>query len=337
MSIDKVYHSFQGFEQLRAQARENSEEALPEVARQFETIFVQMMLKAMRDTIPEGGLFESDQMDFYEGMFDQQISLNISNGKGIGLAKVIERQMSRMNGSDQASASTANDDAEKALKMPQRSPFPNLTSIMLSRGINAQEGSDSGTELNSLDKDAESLKNLVSEHIKQFNPANPQAFTDELRPYARNAAIRLGVSENLLIAQAALETGWGQKVIKSEDGSSSFNLFGIKAGGGWQGDKASTSTLEYRVGIAQRERADFRVYKSLGHAFEDYADFLQSNPRYSNVLEAKTDSAYAQGLQDSGYATDPKYAEKILSVKQRLDQIMTTAQARTAQGESVRL
>lgn len=316
----QVYHSFDGFEQMRAQARDGDSEALSGAAKQLESVFVQMMLKAMRDTVPEGGLFESEKSDFYEGMFDQQISLNIANGKGIGLAEVIERQMSGMQGG--APAGDAPQDEQRApLTMPVRSPFAALTSANRPLAIDSQR--DNSALLNRANE-----QQVSSPTAGNWAPASPEAFADELRPYAQRAAEKLGVSENLLIAQAALETGWGQKVMPRNEGGSSFNLFGIKANASWQGDKASTATLEYRDGVALRERADFRAYTSLQQSFDDYVSFVSEQPRYSEALNASDDKSYVEALQQSGYATDPAYAEKILAVKQRLDRAETTILAK---------
>ncbi|PCJ35228.1 MAG: flagellar assembly peptidoglycan hydrolase FlgJ [Cellvibrionales bacterium] len=322
-SAQQIYHSFSGFEQMRAQARDGDSEALSGAAKQFESVFVQMMLKAMRDTVPEGGLFESEQSDFYEGMFDQQISLNIANGKGIGLAEVIERQLKGMQAGATAD-SESEEGARSPLQMPVRSPFAALgrpSAIDQSR-----------VKAEFVQQGAEQARSQVSAN---WSPASPQAFADELRPYAQRAAAKLGVSENLLIAQAALETGWGQKVMPRNDGGSSFNLFGIKANASWQGDKASTATLEYRDGIARRERAEFRAYASLEQSFDDYVTFLREQPRYSDALKAVDDQGFAEALQRSGYATDPAYAEKILAVKQRLDRVEPTTLAKglTVNGE----
>ncbi len=309
VAAQQVYHSFQGFEQMRAQARSGDSEALSGAAKQFESVFVQMMLKAMRDTVPEGGLFDSETSDFYEGMFDQQISLNIANGKGIGLAHVIERQMSGMQRGVPADHAT------------ERSPFVALSSANRPLAIEPHH-------INSQLLNPANEKPVSSLGAEDWAPVSPEAFADELRPYAQRAAKKLGVSENLLIAQAALETGWGQKVMPRNEGGSSFNLFGIKVNANWEGDKASTATLEYRDGIAQRERADFRAYASLQQSFDDYVSFISEQPRYSEALNASDDKGYVETLQLSGYATDPAYAEKILAVKQRLDRNETNILAK---------
>ena len=320
VAAQQVYHSFEGFEQMRAQARNGDSEALSGAAKQFESVFVQMMLKAMRDTVPEGGLFESEQSDFYEGMFDQQISLNIANGKGIGLAEVIERQMSGIQGGTPA-GHAAEDEQRAPLHVPERSPFAALTSANRPLALDPHR-------VNSGLLNRENERQVSSSRADNWMPVSPEAFADELRPYAQRAAEKLGVSENLLIAQAALETGWGQKVMQRNEGGSSFNLFGIKANASWQGEKASTATLEYRDGVALRERADFRAYASLQQSFDDYVNFISEQPRYSEALDASDDKGYAEALQQSGYATDPAYAEKILAVKQRLDRNETSVLAK---------
>lgn len=324
VAAQQVYHSFEGFEQMRAQARNGDSEALSGAARQFESVFVQMMLKAMRDTVPEGGLFDSEQSDFYEGMFDQQISLNIANGKGIGLAEVIERQMSGVQGGAGA-GNAAGDEQRAPLKVPERSPFAALTSANHPLAIDLHR-------INSELLNRANGQQANASRADNWAPVSPEAFADELRPYAQRAAESLGVSENLLIAQAALETGWGQKVMPRNEGGSSFNLFGIKANASWQGEKASTATLEYRDGVALRERADFRAYSSLQQSFDDYVSFVSEQPRYSEALNASDDKHYVEALQQNGYATDPAYAEKILAVKQRLDRDETTILAKGLTG-----
>jgi flagellar protein FlgJ len=157
-----------------------------------------------------------------------------------------------------------------------------------------------------------------SQPVADWRPENPQQFVEDLWPHARRAANELGVKPGVLIAQAALESGWGKHQIRFDDERPSFNLFGIKADGRWDGDRVGVSTLEYRDGVARRERAEFRAYDSLGAAFDDYVDFIQSNPRYGEALAAAgSEQGYVQGLARAGYATDPRYADKILSILER--------------------
>lgn len=150
-----------------------------------------------------------------------------------------------------------------------------------------------------------------------FKPENPAQFVEQLRPHAQATAARLGVDPDALIAQAALETGWGEKMLRDSQGRASFNLFNIKAHN-WQGPSVGTRTLEFDGDTAKMESARFRAYGSLQEAFDDYANFLQNNPRYENALAVGADpAAYAEGLQAAGYATDPRYAAKIQSLLQR--------------------
>ena len=147
--------------------------------------------------------------------------------------------------------------------------------------------------------------------------ASPQEFVKKLLPAARQSAKLLGLDPLALVAQAALETGWGQRMIKTAQGANSFNLFGIKANNGWQGDTAVVSTLEYNQGVAQKELARFRAYRSPEQSLADYVDFIRTSPRYQDAVAASSDSkAYFEQLQAAGYATDPAYAEKIMAVYQ---------------------
>jgi flagellar protein FlgJ len=141
---------------------------------------------------------------------------------------------------------------------------------------------------------------------------SPAEFVQQLWPMAKQAADRIGVSPEVILSQAALETGWGKHVIKQANGESSHNLFNIKADSRWTGEKASVSTLEYRHGVAAKEQANFRSYDSYQQSFDDYVDFLQTQPRYQNALDNASDpEKFVEELHKSGYATDPDYADKI--------------------------
>jgi flagellar protein FlgJ len=140
-------------------------------------------------------------------------------------------------------------------------------------------------------------------------------FVQDVWPHARRTAARLNVAPEAIVAQAALETGWGQRVMRRGDGISSNNLFGIKAGSNWQGDRISKLTLEYESGIAARQVEHFRSYSNIAETFDDYADLIEGQPRYAAVIGSGGDiDGFAQAIQESGYATDPQYAKKIMSV-----------------------
>ena len=274
--MQQVYTDFSGLAALRARAREDQGAALDQVARQFESLFLQMMLKSMRDASFGGGLMDSKQSEMYRDMFDKQIAMDMSQGEGIGLADVLKRQLG-------AGISMAHSDLapEDYLGMP----------------IVAQPKAATGAA----PSDAPALLD-----------GSPEAFLDKLWPAAEEAAAKLQLAPEALLAQAALETGWGRHVMRHHSGDSSHNLFGIKADSRWQGEKVRVSTLEYRDGVPLKTRANFRAYSSFEDSFRDYVDFVQRNPRYRDALDKTQDAkAYFGALQQAGYATDPAYAEKI--------------------------
>jgi flagellar protein FlgJ len=155
---------------------------------------------------------------------------------------------------------------------------------------------------------------LPAAPVRNWRPGNQQEFVAELWPHAESAARKLGVDPKVLLAQAALETGWGQHIMQRRDGASSHNLFGIKADGRWSGDQVSHRTVEFRHGVLQREQASFRAYASPGHSLADYAEFIRNNPRYEDALGSDDPRRYVMELQRAGYATDPAYGRKIMNI-----------------------
>lgn len=290
----------QGLASLRSHARGAPGAAISEVAGQFESLFVQMMLKSMRDATVDGGLFDSSQLDTYQQMFDQQISLELSQQGGIGLAEILVAQLG---GGAQAEPVIDEVGSVQPLVSLERPPLrvqqdvPGLIPPAAER---------------------QSVVRAVSATRQDGLATSPEEFIQAVWDDAVVAAGELGLDPAVLVAQSALETGWGKKVIQAADGSSSFNLFGIKVGNGWQGDSSIVNTMEFRDGLAALEKAAFRVYDSLSSAFKDYVSFLKNNPRYQGALEKVSDSkAFLTELQQAGYATDPKYAEKILGILER--------------------
>ncbi len=281
-SSARVFTHMQGLSQLKLAAKNNEEASLQETAKQFESLFIQMMLKSMRDASLQSDLFGSDQMQFHMDMFDKQLSLELGARKSLGIAEMLVRQLGR----DQDKPSSASPFSE--MIQPLRSEQP-ATSI--------REKADQSDSF-----------------------AGPLEFIERLRPLAEQTAEKLGVNAEALIAQAALETGWGQKIIHDTNGNSSHNLFGIKAHSDWQGHRVSVNTLEFEDGTMEKTRAEFRAYDSYAESFDDYARFLQSNPRYQSALdETENSEAYISALQTAGYATDPQYAEKIIDIMRRYE------------------
>jgi len=309
---------FNQFSTLRVAAENNDPEVLREVAGQFEALFVQTVLKNMREaSLGDPLLGDSNQHEMYQGMLDQQLALEMSSGKGIGLAEMLVRQLGGDSGdsidSSQRSQSgyslTETRSSQQGYNLsplftaPKSYPLPDTGSIQ--RGFQLPESS-SGQK---------SYPLPVSSPIGALHKpgwSDAESFARDVWPHAERAAARLNVAPEAIVAQAALETGWGKHVPQRHDGSSSFNLFGIKANNGWSGDKVSKATLEFKQGVPRPEIAQFRAYNDMAATFADYSEMLMRNPRYQSVSDHGSDIAgFAQALQSSGYATDPAYAQKL--------------------------
>ncbi len=310
MPSASIYTNMDGLTALKARASEDAQSSLDEVARQFESLFMQQMLKSMRQASLGEGLMDSEQSLFYRDMYDQQLSLHLAESGGIGLADVIKRQLG---GADEAGANgtlpvKSIEDYRRlamALKMystPERDNVRTGEAAGLPGVTEVEQGIPAASKASGVD---------------QPDPRHwsPEEFVENLWPWATEAAGLIGLKPQALLAQAALETGWGKKLIRSADGAPANNLFGIKADRRWEGDRVSVNTLEYEADMAVKKRAYFRSYDSLRDSFHDYVDFLQSNPRYGQALGSTQDSAaYFTELQRAGYATDPNYAKKINAV-----------------------
>ncbi len=301
-----VYTDLQGLNRLRLAARAQDPEAVGEVARQFEGLFVQMMLKEMRNTGFDEALFGSHQMRMYQEMYDQQIALEVTRGKGIGLAAVIERQISRQLGLQGDSASAA--------------PVSPLRQLYEERPFGVPAGRNpappgKGQAMEPVRRAVETVREAVETRELPDRFGSPAQFVEALMPLAESAGRRLGVDPRLLLAQAALETGWGEHLIRDPDGSNSHNLFGIKAGADWEGERVRVASLEHLGGRARKQVSEFRAYSSYADSFADYVAFLQSRPWYREALAGAADPArFIRELQRAGYATDPNYADKVLTL-----------------------
>lgn len=321
----RVFTDVKGLESLKKGAREDDPEALKEVARQFEAMMVQMIMKNARQSnelLSKDGIFDSEQLRFYQQMFDEQMSVNITKGGTFGLADVLVRQLSKdfnmesvdVNGNKKPPV-TIQEMLDRGSKFPASRYDPELMAQW--REKFAAEREKIAADKAAMKADAEAAQAAAKQaEIKaaklEKGFESPEEFIRELYPAAERAAKELGVNPAVMLSQAALETGWGRYMIRDNSGKNSFNLFGIKADRRWEGEHAVVSTLEYRGGVAQRENAAFRAYDSYEDSLKDYASFLQSNPRYADALKNAHDPvAFTKGLQDAGYATDPAYAKKI--------------------------
>ncbi len=299
-----TYNDFQGLSQLRSEAKVRSPEATKEAARQFEALFVQMMLKSMRDA---NAVLGEERDTTYEEMFDKQISMEMTKGKGLGMADMMLRQLG---GGEPAAA----EPPEPLALLLQRIPALGRAQVTaLPEGTAPELTLPDGRTLQLPMPMLPSQP--TSTNRSDFRPETREDFVREIWPLAVRAGEKLGVSPRAIVAQAALETGWGSRQIRDDAGISGNNLFGIKADSRWTGERVTVTTLEYEGGLPKPQRAPFRAYPDLASGFEDYVRFLQTNPRYSDALRAGGNAeVYAERLQSAGYATDPRYAEKIRSI-----------------------
>lgn len=293
-------HDIGSLDRLRQQAvngEEGSEkEALTAAAKQFESIFTSMLFKSMRDA---NSSFKSDMLNsqneqFYRQMQDDQMASELSASGSLGLADMIVAQLSAGQASDATEDKVRSEGFDTSLERPQYSG----------------RSEDKAPEVQS----ASAVKQPAS-----FD--SPESFVTSMKPYAEKAASALGVDSSLLLAQAALETGWGSKMIKNSLGNSN-NLFNIKADRSWKGDKVATQTLEFHGKTAVKESASFRSYSNFEDSFNDYVKFLNENPRYETALQHQGNSEnFIKGIHQAGYATDPNYADKVLRVKAKIDEM----------------
>ncbi|KAA1173866.1 flagellar assembly peptidoglycan hydrolase FlgJ [Marinobacter salinexigens] len=312
----QVYTDFSGLNALKSEAHSDKQAALREVARQFESMFLSEMLKSMRkagDVFAEGNYLNTNQSQFYRDMFDSQLSLTMANGRGAGLAEALVQQMSRqipgMDDKGEKLAGHKGSLADYDRSLPAISPKL-ADQVEQVKAITAAEPMVVSEPTDDLPERFES----------------PEHFVSTLLPMAERIAEESGVDAKVMVAQAALETGWGRHMIRGQNGQDhqhSFNLFGIKADSRWAGNSVSITTTEYREGIPMKEQASFRAYPDYESSFRDYVSFLESNPRYRDVLEvADQPEVFAEKLQQAGYATDPAYGEKIRRIMAR-DSLMT--------------
>jgi flagellar protein FlgJ len=381
MSVQDMGSQFaldmQGLNRLKHTARQDPSQGVRGAAEQFEALFIQMMLKSMRDTIPQSGLMESQATDLYQSMLDQQWS-QVMASRGIGLADKLVSQLERSGmvpGQEQRGSAVD----EVIAGIPRGAPRP-LQDALFENGGDGSEANEasgrdrpsaspnarggSGARAGGAERAAEvaappasfldaleaapagfmgelaakpqaairqaqdgraageasraaapaSSSEALERSRRDEAPGHVQAFIDKLSAPAQAASRQTGVPAELILAQAALETGWGRHEIATADGRNSHNLFGIKAGSRWQGPTTEVVTHEYLNGQRTQVTDTFRVYGSFEEAFTDYARLISDNPRYSGVVAAANAEQAARALQNGGYATDPAYADKLIAV-----------------------
>ena len=284
--LASVYTDFDGIARLKAEASRQTDEAKRETARQFEALFLQMMIKSMREAGGKG-LLDSDQTEMARGMYDQQLAIALSKKGAIGIADMVMRQLGvepEKGGAPVSSGAGSLAMAEKLWGTAPQSPVP------------------------------------IKAPLPQWK--TPADFVQGLYPAAEKAADSLGTTPEAILAIAALETGWGRHVMPDDNGEPSFNLFGIKADRSWRKAATTATTLEFDNGVMQQKREPFRAYASPEEAVADFADFIRGNPRYRKALEVAGDpDAFLEHIHKAGYATDPRYAEKAQAVLKKVKTI----------------
>ena len=264
---------------------DGQKQAVRQAAAQFEAVFMNMLMKSMRETLPKDGMLDSSTSQTYTGMFDQQIAQKLSE-RGVGLADMIVKQLERRT-IDPAS-------------LPQGGRRDATSTLERLRSATAAAGTASAGATDAAREPGAAAREFVR---ARWNDA-------------KAAEEATGVPAQFILGQAALESGWGRREIKAADGSTSFNMFGIKAGNGWRGNSVAATTTEYVGGVARKSTEKFRAYGSYAESFADYARLIGNNPRYAATLKSANARDFAQSLQDAGYATDPAYARKLTAAIQ---------------------
>ncbi|MEL7938080.1 flagellar assembly peptidoglycan hydrolase FlgJ [Pseudomonas delhiensis] len=387
-SDSQAYTDLNRLSQLKSGDR-NSQGNIRKVAQEFESLFLNEMLKSMRsanEVFAKDNPLNSETAKQYQDMYDHQLSVSLAReGHGIGLADVLVKQMEKMQGvrhtgdnpfaqvqaqaDTQATQAVAGQDRQRAKSLwsasgkplPQPEPgrddrqalnarrlaLPGKLAQRIAAGIVPDANATSASQPTQLassdwrngrgytrqDDSATSSAAVADASAISTKPgksmfASADDFVATMLPMAERAAKRIGVDPRYLVAQAALETGWGKKMIAQRDGSSSHNLFGIKSGSSWKGDSARAVTSEYENGRQVKEVASFRAYNSFEQSFQDYVSFLQNNDRYQDALDSTArPEQFMKELQRAGYATDPQYARKVSQIARQMQVYQTVAMA----------
>ncbi|MBL8338219.1 MAG: flagellar assembly peptidoglycan hydrolase FlgJ [Rhodoferax sp.] len=256
---------------LKLQAGQSSPAAIKEAAKQFESLFMRELIKSMREATMKSGMLDSAGEGLSTDLLDQQLAVHMSGMPG-GLSDMIARQLSQQTGGAGAAAPATGTAPRDTVQQPAALPPTG------------------------------SLK-----------PGSSQAaFVQRHSAAAAQVERESGLPSGYMLGQAGHETGWGRSEIRMKGGAPSHNLFGIKAGPGWNGKVAEVTTTEYINGTPRKVVAKFRAYDSYEASFRDYAKLITESPRYAQASQQTASAqAYAQGLQQAGYATDPAYAAKL--------------------------
>ncbi|MBP8270479.1 MAG: flagellar assembly peptidoglycan hydrolase FlgJ [Sphaerotilus sp.] len=297
-STQQLAASGASLDALRGAAARNPADTIKEVSRQFEALFMQELMKSMRATTMDSGMLSNSATAMGGDMLDQQYAMQLSGQPG-GLAAAIARQLERQMGV-----------APTTDAVPGNPRFLPLPGIRSSLGTPGPSGGNAVSAFSgATESDSAGAVTPYGSNAQQFVAAQAQA--------AAKVSAESGIPADFMLAQAAHETGWGRREIRGRDGETSHNLFGIKAGAGWNGPSVTITTTEVIDGESRKVQAKFRAYGSYEESFRDYARLIGNSPRYAAARRATDDpSAFARELQRAGYATDPDYAAKLTRVIQ---------------------
>jgi len=321
---------------LHGGSAQSDPERIADAARQLETQFAKLLISSMRSTTMGDSMFPGSSEHFRD-MYDQQLAESLARGKGLGLQDMIRKQLG---GETATTPKTALEQYEQASRMfpmdgyqrlpgasgraqladpaslPLRRDAPQKALPMPALRTTVQRADATPPAVTNAPETASSTPAAApcdGTPAANPRPGTPEAFVAEIWPHAQRAAAELGVCPKVLVAQAALETGWGRHTIRGKSGEA-HNLFGIKASGSWQGQAVTNSTREFVGGVEVRENAAFRAYRSIADSFSDYVSLLKNTPRYAAAIGQQTSRAFASALQRAGYATDPQYAAKLTAI-----------------------
>ncbi|QBQ96349.1 flagellar assembly peptidoglycan hydrolase FlgJ [Paraburkholderia pallida] len=307
----------QGFDSMRAAANASPQQGVKMAAKQFDAVFTQMMLKSMREATPDDGPLDSKDGAQFTSMMDQQLAQQMSN-KGIGVANAMIKQLMRSMGGDASGADGAGGVGNAMSGMAGSGGSGNEGNMAMLNALGRAYGNANAN--GALGKgQGWGANSALTPPVRGNGDEKVDAFVNKLAGGAQQASAATGIPARFIVGQAALESGWGKREIMKADGSTSHNVFGIKATKDWTGKTVSTMTTEYVNGTPHRVVEKFRAYDSYDDAMTDYANLLKSNPRYASVINSSHSAeSFAHGMQRAGYATDPQYAKKLMSIMQQM-------------------
>ena len=312
---NSIFTDLSSLDAIRKQGLVDEASAIKKASQEFEALFLNMMLKSMRQSgelLNQDSMMGSQQEKMFISMMDEQLSVDLSHKGVLGIADLMVKQLLR--NKVQPEVNTMQN--SPAAKTAASEPFRRQASVPPLIKIDEQKQSLVSLAQNSKALNSSSVRISNASPVAEKKPLFSQIsdFIKQLTPYAKAAAKQLNINPGILIAQSALETGWGKFIAHDTQGKPGFNLFGIKAGKSWTGEKIKISTLEMEGGKLTRTQANFRKYGNVAESFQDYVNFIQQNPRYQQAIKAKDSDQYVKELQKAGYATDPDYASKIIRI-----------------------